>query len=181
MTKQELIDLLDSWENLELIINEVASHPEQLKLLFEIALHSSYSRRWRAAWVADKINDVSPNLIEPFLEEIISALPAESNPGIKRHLLKLISMNEIPEKYRSVILNCSLKYFTSDSEPVAVRVHAMQVLYNISEKESELKPELLAVIQHEIEVHPSPGLRSRGNKLARQLQQQIRKSGIHFI
>lgn len=39
MTKKELLDLLVSWENLELIINEVISHPEYLKLLIEIALH----------------------------------------------------------------------------------------------------------------------------------------------
>ena len=65
--------------------------------------------------------------------------------------------------------------FTSAKEPIANRVHAMQILYNISDEEPELKPELLEIIQHEIEYHPTPGIRSRGTKLAKKLQKQINK------
>ncbi len=181
MTKKELLDLLASWENLELIINEVILHPEYMKLLIEIALYSNYPRRWRAAWMADKINDTTPELIIPFMEELISALHAETNSGIKRHILKLISKHEIPDKHQPFLLNYSHQCFTSASEPVAVRVHAMQILYNLSEKEPEFKPELLSLIQHETEVHSTPGIRARGKKLAILLEKQIMNSGIHHF
>jgi len=49
----------------------------------------------------------------------------------------------------------------------------MQVLYNISEKEPELKPEILALIENEMENHFSAGILSRGGKLADKLRKQI--------
>ena len=168
-------------ENLDLIVDETLLHPEIMNLLVDIALNSNYPRRWRAAWVADKINDRCPEFIDPYLKDFIAALDTELSPGIKRHILKLISMHEIPEVHLSFLLNYCLKCFASPGEPVAVRVHAMQILYNISEKEPEFKPELLTIIQHEAEIHATPGIRSRGNKLTKKLHQEISRSGIHFI
>ncbi len=175
MTNNELLELLASWENLDLIKNEAISHPENMKLLVNIALYSDHPKRWRAAWVAGKINDTAPKLIVPYLKELISALYTETSPGIRRHLLKLISRHEIPENNQSFLLNYSYQCFTSANEPVAIRVHAMQILYNLSEKEPDFKPELLSIIQHETEVHPSPGILSRGKKLRFLLQKQIMK------
>jgi len=51
----------------------------------------------------------------------------------------------------------------------------MQILYNISEKEPELKPELIDVIENEMELHPTPGILSRGKKILKKLHEQ-RKS-----
>jgi hypothetical protein len=50
----------------------------------------------------------------------------------------------------------------------------MQILYNISEKEPELKHEILAVIEDEMENHSSAGIISRGRKLAGKLKGQLR-------
>lgn len=121
MTKAELLDVIESWENLEPAIQEIRNHAEQ------------------------------------------------------RHFLKLISLNEIDKKYQSFLMDYCFNAFTSGNEPVAIRVHAMQVLFNISESEPDFKPELLAIIEHEIEVHPSAGISSRGNKLAKKLNSQIKQ------
>lgn len=180
MTKKELHDLLDSWENLELIINEAIGNPDYVKLLFEIALYSNHPKSWRAAWIADKINDKKAELISPFIYDIIVQLNKETSSSKKRQFLKLISLHPIPEEHCSFLLDYCIQCFTSTGEPIAVRVFAMQVLYNISEIEPELKPELLSTIQHEIELHTSAGIKSRGGKLAKQLHLDIKKSGIHF-
>jgi hypothetical protein len=86
---------------------------------------------------------------------MILRLKSEINHSKKRHLLKLISMHEIPEIYLSFLLGYCLRCFTSAGETIAVRVHAMQILYNISEKEPGFKPELFSIIQHETELHPT--------------------------
>jgi hypothetical protein len=65
-----------------------------------------------------------------------------------------------------------MKTLTSAKEPLAVRVHAMQILYNISEKEPDLKPEILAIFEHVMENHSSPGIISRGKKLVQKLRKQ---------
>jgi hypothetical protein len=53
----------------------------------------------------------------------------------------------------------------------------MQILFNISETEVGLKPEVLAIIELEMENHPSAGIVSRGRKLTKKLIKQIRIKG----
>jgi hypothetical protein len=81
-------------------------------------------------------------------------------------------MNEIDEEYFGFLVDFCLDKLSSDKEPPAVRVHAMQILYNISEKVPELKPELIAVIEHEMTYHSTAGILSRGSKLVKKLQKQ---------
>lgn len=173
MNKEELFDLILSWENLPLLVHEIENHPEKLSDLMDIALHTDHPKSWRAAWLADKIHDNRPELLVPFIEKMIAALKTETRHGLKRHFLKLISLNSIPQKHYSFLMDYCLTCFTSAGEPVSVRVYAMQILFNISEDMPDFKPELLSVIEHELELHSTAGIRSRGKKLAQKLAKQL--------
>jgi len=175
MTKLELLEVIDSWENLEPAIQEIGNNPEYLPILMNLALYNNAPKSWRTAWMADKIHDQFPHLIIPWLDQMIQALKNERQAGKKRHFLKLISLNKIHKKHYLFLMDYCLDAFTSGKEPVAVRVHAMQILFNLSETEPEFKPELLAIIEHEMEVHPSAGISSRGKKLAKKLNTQIQQ------
>lgn len=39
MTKNEILELIDSWENLPFLIKEIAGNPENYELLMELALY----------------------------------------------------------------------------------------------------------------------------------------------
>lgn len=173
MNKEELFDLILSWENFPLLVREIENHPEKMGDLMEIALQSMHPKSWRAAWLADKIHENNPEILKLYIEKMIHALKAETRVGQKRHFLKLISLNEIPQKHHSFLMDYCLNSFTSPSEPVSIRVYALQILFNISEYEPDLKPELLSVINHEIELHATAGIISRGRKLASKLTRQI--------
>ncbi len=175
MTKDDLCDLIDSWENLPLIVSEMEAHPDKLRLLMDVALHGKQPKSWRAVYVTDKINDNHPDLIAPFIPEIILQLKKEKNSSKKRQFLKLVSKHDIPEKYFSFLIDYCLNCFTSSNEPVAVRVFAMQILYNISDKKPDLKPELLLVTEYEMELHPTPGVLAKGRNIAKKLNSQINK------
>jgi len=173
MTEAALQELIDSWENLEFLIEEIKSRPEHLPALMKIALSSDHPKSWRAAWIADKVHGENPALLSPYFDTFISYLKTGNHPGKKRHFLKIISLNEVNPKHIPFLTDYCMKTFTSGETPTGVRVHALQILYNISEKEPGLKPELLAVIEHVNELHPSPGIRSRSRKLAAKLRQQL--------
>ncbi len=158
MTKEELIDLINSWENLQYLQNELVREPELYRLLIEIAFYSANPKSWRAAYLIDKINDNYPELLKPFLNEMIEQLKIERSEGKKRHFLKLVSMNDLPLEQLGFLTDFCISVFTSDKEPVAVRVHAMQVLYNISEKQPDLKTEILLIVEHEMENQFSAGI-----------------------
>lgn len=173
MTKDEMLELIISWENLPFLIEEVVNDLEKLTLLAEIAFYSSHPKSWRAAWLIDKIHERKPELIVPLINPMIQQVKTENDGGKKRHFLKLISLGEIPPEEQGFLFEYSLKVFTSAKEPLAVRVHAMQILFNISENEFGLKPEVLAIIENEMENHSSAGIVSRGRKLAKKLRGQI--------
>lgn len=173
MTEKEIYIILESWDNFELLLLEINAKPELLPILMKIAIFSEHKNSWRALYLADKIHDSHPERISPYVPEMIEQLQVEQHNGKKRHLLKLISMNTIDEEYSGFLMDYCLTAFTSSKEPVANRVHAMQILYNISETEPDIKAEVLEIIQQEIDLHPTPGIRARGRKLVRKLQKQL--------
>lgn len=173
MTVKEFQKLLESWDYFELLLQELKAQPSLLPSFMELAINNTQKNGWRALYIVDKLNDCHPDWIEPYVPKMIERLQIETHHGKKRHILKLISQNKVRKEFSGFLLDYCLGVFTSSSEPVANRVHAMQILYYISETEPELKPELLEIIQREIEFHPTPGIRSRGAKLAKKLFQQI--------
>ena len=175
MTEKDYQKLIESWDYFELLLQELDAQPGQVPAFVNFALNNDHRNGWRALYLVDKLSDNHPEWIAPFVPNMIERLKTENHHGKKRHLLKLISQNEVQNEYTGFLVDYCMGIFTSSAEPVANRVHAMQVMYNISENEPDLKPELLEIIQQEIDFHPTPGIRSRGSKLAKKLFQQINR------
>ena len=178
MTENDIRTLIQSWENLALMVRYVADYPEYLELIVSKALDDSQPENWRAAWMVDKIHDKHPDMVIPYLPALTDFLFTTQNTGKKRHILKLISLHDIPEEKMALLLNYSYQIFTDASEPVAVRVHAMQVLYNIAMKEPDFTGELIELIEHEVEFHGSAGMSSRGQKLLKRLYDVVNRQTL---
>ena len=176
MTKAELKELIDSWENLEYLVTEIAGNPEYYKLLIELAFYDTHPKSWRAAYLVDKINDNHPTLLHPFLSEMIDQVLIEKSSGKKRHFLKLISLNNLTEVQQGFLFDFCIETLKSGKEPAAVRVHAMQILQNIAFKEPELIQEVLLIIEDEMENHSTAGIISRGRRLAANLKKELDKN-----
>jgi len=170
MNENELRSVIHSWENINLVVGFICNHPESLDTLMTIAFDDSRNENWRAAWMVDKIHEQHPELVSPYLQAMTSFVLTTQNTGKKRHLLKLISLNDIPDENMALLLNYGIEVFTNAAEPVAVRVHAMQILFNIAQKEPDFSGELIELIEHEMEYHGSAGLTSRGRKLLKKLR-----------
>jgi len=174
MNENEVQSLIQSWENIALLVRYIADFPEHLELIMTKVLDDSQPENWRAAWMVDKIHEQHPELVIPYLQTMTDFVLTTQNSGKKRHLLKLISMNEIREEYLAILLNFCIEIFTNSAEPVAIRVHAMQTLFNIAQREPDFSGELIELIEHEMKYHGSAGLTSRGKKLVKKLD-KLRK------
>lgn len=169
MKENELYTLIKSWENIALVVKYISDCPENLDRLMNIAMNDQLDKSWRAMYLAEMIHEKRPELILPFLPAMTKFLLNTHNASKKRHLLKLISLNEIPDTKMALLLNFCIEVFTNSEEPIAVRVHAMQILFNIAQKELDFSGELISLIEHEIEYHGSAGISSRGGKLLKKL------------
>jgi hypothetical protein len=170
MTEKELQEIIHSWENMPILISYILEHPDSMKTLMAIAMDDNQPRNWRAMYLVDLIHDQKPELVLPYFPRMTKFLLSTKNSSKKRHILKLISSHEVQEDDLVLLLEFSIQEFTNAAEPVAVRVHAMQILYNIALKEPDFATELIDLIENEIEYHGSAGIANRGLKLINKLR-----------
>jgi hypothetical protein len=175
MTENEIQSLIQSWENIALLVRYISDYPEHLDIIMTKVLDDSRPEHWRAAWMVDKIHERHPEFVFPYLQAMTDFVLTTQNTGKKRHLLKLIGCYPIQEENMALLLNYCIEVFTNSAEPVAVRVHAMQILFNIAQKEPDFSGELIELIEHEMEYHGSAGLASRGKKLLKKLRPHLQK------
>ncbi len=165
MNREDVITIISTWENLNGYMKLISKNPEELEVLADVAFDDSRKEFWRAAYLIDKLADQSPELVQTLVPRFIQELKRTDNQSKLRHYLKLISQYPLPADSIDFLFNFCLDTFTNASFPVAIRVHAMQILFEISEIEPGLKPELIQIIEHEMEIHPTAGIKSRGKRL----------------
>jgi hypothetical protein len=85
--REEMLSLLIAWENLPLLISDLLAEPQKIEILMDIAINSSHPKSWRAAWMANKIHDIKPDLIVPYVEKMIIRLKKETCNSKKREFL----------------------------------------------------------------------------------------------
>jgi hypothetical protein len=145
------------------VVDMTLQRPELLDELWQFAISSDPSA-WKALWVMDKMHDQRPDMIRPFLKPMLNTVERLGQSGQKRSILKLLSLNALPEEPTGSFINYCFDLLQSKSEPVASRVFAMQILYNISLAIPELKNELRIVIEDAM-IEGTPGIKSRGRKI----------------
>jgi len=52
--------MIQSWENIALLVRYIADYPEYIGFIMTKALDDSQPENWRAMWMIDKINEKNP-------------------------------------------------------------------------------------------------------------------------
>lgn len=153
----------------DLLIREVLKSESHFRSLLELVLHEKDPLAWRACWVLDGSDELKPGLARKYISKIVKALPELESKGALRSLLRMLSRYEIPEEEQGLLIDLCFTYLVSELYPVAVKVHAMQIIYLHVLIYPELKDELVAVIEDQI-ANNSVGFKSRGRRLIKQME-----------
>ncbi len=121
-----------------------------------------------ASWIACIVTDKYPGLLEPYVPEIIDNFKNFRHKGIIRNLLRQLAQIHIPHEQQGILFDTCYNWLYSKNEPIAVKVHSMQVLYNISQSEPDLKNELYLVLD-DFTDDISAGIRNRAMHLRKKL------------
>ena len=156
-----------SRRNTNKIVGYLEDGSIQIETLLEIFCSTEIKLVQRSAMVINEYLTRYPDLIPQFIPILLEALPKNVHAAVPRNVFRILSFADIPEKYEGQILDLGYQYFLNPSEAIASRVFALQVLYNISQKYEELKPELLSAI--ELIESPSAGMISRMRRLKKKL------------
>ena len=153
----------------DLLIREVIKSESHFRTLLQLTLYEKDPLAWRACWVLDGSDELKPGLARKYISKIVNALPELESLGTLRSLLRMLSRYDIPEEEQGLLIDLCFSYLVSELYPVAVKVHAMQIIYKHVLLYPELKDELVAVIEDQI-ANNSVGFKSRGRRLIKQME-----------
>jgi len=169
MDFRDLLTDIHSGMGKDLLIAEVIKSESHFSTLLELALHEKDPLAWRACWVLDGSDELKPGLARKYIGQIVKALPRLESKGTLRSLLRLLSRYDIPEEEQGLLIDLCFSYLVSEKYPVAVKAHAMQIIYLHVLLYPELKDELIAVIEDQA-ANNSVGFKSRGRRLIKQME-----------
>ncbi len=95
MDLKKLLDPFPIKKEAELAAQSIAEDPKHVRKLWEWCI-SNEKHSWRATWLIDKVYDVDPNLVRPYIPKMIALIPKLEDESKQRQYLKLISYEPLP-------------------------------------------------------------------------------------
>ena len=161
-----------SVKNIQFIAEFVKNNPACFHELFQYIYSNNGYVATRAAWVIDHLLETQTGQIKSKLNEMIDFIPHTKFHGLRRHLLKVVSYFSYPDYKMAEMIDLCFLWLNSSDQKTAAKVHCMQILYNISEKETDLLPELVSTLENLYEFNSS-GFQCRANKIINKANKRI--------
>lgn len=144
----------------------VGQDPERMGLLLHAFLNGDYVVAQRASWILNLVYEQQPQLVAPHLEQITQRMVEDGvHVAVKRNVVRILQTAEIPEHLQGRVMDTCFHLLADPKETVAVRCFSMTVLDKLSLIYPELRQELEAILQAQLEQGASAGFRSRARKI----------------
>lgn len=158
----------NSRRNVNRIVKMAEENPELVKDLVALTIRKEVKVPMRSSWVLTHCYDSSPEIVKPYISDLIKASPNFLHTGIRRNILRILVCEEIPDDLKVFMFDHCLEWVISKKEPIAVKAHAMEILANIAQQEPDFKNEVIPIIL-DIMPNGSMGIRSRAKKVLKKL------------
>ena len=153
----------------EKIAAYIGSDKNRFAELMNLFLGNTYRVTQRAAWIMSICTERNPELIQPFLSNMVKMMEGKVHDAVKRNTLRIFQNIKFPKSIWGKTFDVCFRFLISPDEPVAVKVFAMTVAAKICKYEPELKNELELVIIDQME-NGSAGFRSRAKRVLKEIQ-----------
>ena len=160
-----------SRRNTDFVIHTIGSNEDHFCEIIWLILHEKEPVPSRAAWVADGVSLTYPEMIKPYLSALIQKLPSYQHPGTIRNVLKILTRYPIPHEEEGFLADFCFNSIIEAENPVAIKVHSMQILANLAQIYPELSIELCTIIEDQFDKN-SAGFKSKGRKILQEFQQR---------
>lgn len=171
MELQSMVNNMMSMKEAEWVATSAIENPAIFLKLLEYSQSSDRKLAFRASWTLTKVCDKFPEIIYPYLSQIVEALDKLDNESALRSLLRIISFSDleiINSRHHGILADFCFNTLNSGFSAIAVKVYAMEILYRLSLIYPELANELSALIRILLE-NGSAGITSRGRMILKRL------------
>jgi len=151
------------------VVDELIARPEGITELIQLFQGKNQHISNYTGWILSYIGEQNPSLIVKHLPIIIQKLDnTDNNPALIRNVFRTLQFVVIPEKNEGYVLTKGFEFLNNNNSPIAVKVFAMTVLFNLSKKYPEIQNELKLSLENQLE-HASAGFKSRATKILKKL------------
>lgn len=155
--------------NTDSIAKAIGNNKVEFKKIIGIIYNEEAPLPQRAAWVLAAINKNNPELIKEYVPLFIETINQFKIDAVKRNMLLVIASEfKIEERLRAPLLDICYGYILSPTETVVVKVHAMQIIANLTKEHPELKGELIIVIKDQLPKN-SAAFKARAKRILKKL------------
>ncbi|MCB0642433.1 MAG: hypothetical protein KDC44_12375 [Phaeodactylibacter sp.] len=152
----------------------VGRNPERMAELMGYFLGPDQKMAQKAAWAFMHIADANLDLVRPYTADLVYVLGKEVHVAVHRNGARILAELDIPEELMGIAADHCFRLLMDPKVTVAVRVHAMTILWQICKKEPDLAPELKLVLEDQLP-HGSAGFKNRGQKILKAIQKMERE------
>lgn len=168
---QAIVNNMMSIQEAEWIATSAIENPAIFIKLFQYSNSSDKKLAFRASWTLTKVCDRFPDLIYPYLNQIVESLNTIDNESTLRSFLRILSLTDlgkIDNRQHGLLADFCFGTLNSGFSAIAVKAYSMEILYKLSLIYPELANELSTSIRILME-DGSAGITARGSMIIRKI------------
>jgi len=168
---QAIVNNMMSMQEAEWIATSAIENPAIFIKLFQYSNSSDKKLAFRASWTLTKVCDRFPDLIYPYLNQIVESLNTIDNESTLRSFLRILSLTDldkIDNRQHGLLADFCFGTLNSGFSAIAVKAYSMEILYKLSLIYPELTNELSTSIRILME-DGSAGITARGSMIMKKL------------
>jgi len=170
---QQFLDAGHSKELRDQIINYIGSSKAKMKSLMHFFFHDEWRYNQRASWAVLHIGLKNPQLLTPYLEQMVNQLKEPKHDAVVRNTMRIFEDIDVPEDLEGPLLDIALVFMSDPKQAVAIRAFSMTVVENIVKRFPEIAPEIIAILQDQLEYECTPGFKSRAKRTLKSLNKLV--------
>jgi len=168
---QTMVNNMMGMKEAEWVATSAIENPVIFLKLLEYSHSSDKKLAFRASWTLTKVCDKFPEIIYPYLSQIVETLSKFDNESALRSFLRIVSLSDLEKinrRQHGMLADFCFNVLKSGFSAIAVKAYSMEILYRLSLIYPELANELSASIRILLE-DGSAGITSRGRMILKKL------------
>jgi 8-oxo-dGTP diphosphatase len=168
---QEIVNNMMSMKEAEWLATSAIEIPAIFTKLFEYSCSAEKKLAFRASWTLTKVCDKYPEIIYPYLSQIVDKLRKIDNDSTLRSFLRILSLSDLTKlngHQQGLLADFCFNSMNSGFSAIAVKAYSMEILYRLTIIYPELANELATSIRLHME-NGSAGITARGRLVLKKL------------
>jgi hypothetical protein len=153
------------------IAEYLATQTEKIEEVIGLIKEQKEPASRRLAWYFSIFFDQSPQMVKPFIDDMISFLDQIKVSSIQRCFLRCISKSAIPEKYHAYLVQYTSEVILNHKSDIAVKAFAMDIFFQIAKTQPDLFFELEEMIDY-IYHDASKGIQNKSRNLRKEIEKK---------